>query len=161
MLKLTDEQLNQLVAAYMRAEIKCGHRPEVEALLTAYHAMLAASPTHRVVEAPEGYEISGVEGNPCHTTTPHFFVYLKPIPKPCPPPVLEPVTFTPESSYGEWLQTAIIASRGWEAVFGKVEYLKLSGFTHYIPKNYQPEATLISPDVSEYYRICLRKWEPK
>ena len=157
MLKLTDEQYRELHSYWMTNP---GLYAGIDALVDAYHAMLNASQTHRVVEAPEGYCFD----ESCGTLTarygfrePYIQLAMKPIPKPCPPPKLEPVTVTvtPKQVYG----TIPHYPAGYEVEFGNVDKLADEGFTEAIGLN--GERRHIRNCVKGANLICLRKWEPR
>jgi hypothetical protein len=159
MLKLTDEQLDQISQLWWKTEnTEPMYRAEVKAITNAVLAMLNASPTHRVVEAPEGYEFDGIPEHrqPDLGHPDYLRVILKPIPKPCPAPVLEPVTVTVESVYGKRPPIP----EGFEAFFGTREFLESKGCTHFISKGALNTVEWM-PAGLETCRIGLRKWEPK
>ena len=161
MLTLTDEQIEELRNIWHAQNDKStGYRLEFEAVLNAYHAMLNASPTHRVVEAPEGYEFHGESHprfDPLGDRSPYFTLLLRPIPKPCPPPVLEPVTVTVESVYG----VVPTIPEGYEAKFGRVDVLGTAGYGAAIKFDFQSTIADINLFPRDQYAIGLRKWEPR
>ena len=124
--------------------------------------MLSTSPTHRVVEAPEGYEF-GLQRQvdwvrPSGAEEPQRIeIALKPIPKPCPPPVLEPVTVTVESVYG----VVPTIPEGYEAKFGRVDVLGTAGYGAAIKFDFQSTIADINLFPRDQYAIGLRKWEPR
>jgi hypothetical protein len=155
-MKLTPKQVTDLHRAYCeRAGVSGG----LQAVCDAHLAMIAASPTHRVVEAPYGYEWDRSIGTLTETgdiPRPQMTLPLRRTPKPCPPPVLEPVTVTVESVY----ECKPEVPEGFRAVFGLASQLRDQGFTHYIGNLGGRVADIEGLD--EYaYRICLRKWEGK
>ena len=126
--------------------------------------MLNASPAHRVVEAPEGYEFHGESHprfDPLGDRSRYFTLLLRPIPKPCPAPVLEPVTVTVEEIYGTLAENAKKQCATWEAAFGLVAELKAKGFTHAIAVTSDLPIWGIDEMTDRTHRICLRKWEPR
>ena len=161
MLKLTDEQRKKLSEVYFA---HCNQIGTMQFVADELIKLLNASPTHRVVEAPEGFCFD----ESCGTLTarygflePYIQLALKPIPKPCPPPVLEPVKrtdfITVEQVYG---RTPRIVTGYNEVVFGRVGDLRADGFQLYICN--LEGLTAKTEDISgDAYRICLRKWEPR
>jgi hypothetical protein len=156
-MKLTDQQKADLCIVYRDGSISAFN--SIEAVCDAYLAMLQASKTHRVVEAPEGFEINTVQYWNAGPTFQASFqvsdcrVSFKPIPKPCPPPRLDPVTVTVEDIYGA--KPKIL--EGHEAKFGKVCQLQKQGFSHFISVDPGNPVTLIQSNNAST-RICLRKW---
>ncbi len=154
-MKLTDEQKSQMHAAYFR--FPGDNKESMQGVADAYLAMLQASKTHRVVEAPEGYEFDG----PAITIATAFFaveriaVNVKPIPKPCPPPVLDPVTVTVEECYG----VMPTIPDGYEAKFGRVDVLAPQGFGAAIKFDFKSTIADINLFPRNQHVIGLRKWE--
>lgn len=162
-MKLTDEQMNELHQVWC-AGPSCVW-DSIEMLIKAYQRMLAASPTHRVVEAPEGYEFDNSIGDlkAKHIEYPFIQVAIKPIPKPCPSPVLEPVTVTVEQRYPAGYEIP----EGWLGKFGQNGELQKQGFTHYISISEDFVSTTVCAMRDGNWNcdtatiIGLRKWEPK
>jgi len=155
-LKLTDEQINILLQG---CDFDTAPERSIASACDAYAEMIQESKTHRIVEAPEGqhfepgtpsvlgrYFKGGGSVEYCFATTP--------IPAPCPPPKLDPLTV--EQVYGDHLQEALRLCAGKEAVFGQVSKLQKEGFTEAINSN--GELSPIFGMLSDIYRICLRKW---
>lgn len=161
-MKLTEEQIQELRDLWSRAPYY--HGADVQAVIDTYHVMLAASKTHRFVEAPEGYEFEGdlickyeeVHGKGSIT---RLGFNVRRTPKPCPPPVLEPVTVTWDRVYKAQLPKI---PTGWEACLGYPEELSKQGFTHgFALDATQFDAKPIDHLSQSEPRICLRKWEGK
>jgi hypothetical protein len=166
MIKLTDEQREEL------ANIVCRYAgvnySQVQIAANRLIEMINTSSTHRVVEVRESYqfvdgpsESEAISGNGKSWWMNYAFV-VRPIPKPCPPPQLDPVTVTVESVYAKGFKIP----EGYEAKFGVVLDLQREGYTHYVLTCAWGEATMFEPLVEKFckeydYRICLRKWEGK
>lgn len=163
MLKLTDEQMGQL--RRIQEDTVGTKREQVEAVFSALFAMVNASPTHRVVGAPEGYEFDPSIANMLakRLDYPFIQVAIKPIPKPCPSPVLEPVTVTVEQRYPAGYEIP----EGWLGKFGQNGELQKQGFTHYISISEDFVSTTVCEMRDGNWNcdtatiIGLRKWEPK
>jgi hypothetical protein len=163
-MKLTDEQLETLRLAYMNNTT--ADYSDVKAYAAAYHSMIQASKTHRVVEAPEGFQFHN-NSNPNVVICDYindiknvrFNFWAKPTPKPCPPPQLDPVTVTVESVYGDTLPKALELAKGKVALFGKASELRQQGFTHGI--TFQIPRVIDIGDFTSYaYCICFKDMEP-
>ena len=155
-MKLTNEQIAELQNAFLLAMFPS---TGVERLIAVYHEMIAASDTHRIVEAPEGFEFDGPQYESLHVPKHDMYMgyfHTRPIPAPCPPPKLEPVTVTLEDIYSFTPE----APAEFEAVFGQVKPLVAKGFTHYIGNRGGRVSPIAGLDDS-VHRICLRKWEGK
>jgi len=97
-MELTDEQRRELGQVWLRSP-----RDATQDFCDAYHAILQTSKTYRIVEAPEGFEF-GYSSTPRMNSDNRYATFgfnVMPIPKPCPPPKLDPVTVTAESVYGK------------------------------------------------------------
>jgi hypothetical protein len=159
-MKLTQDQLNQLHSVWCKAPSDVFQ--SFSLLCDAYLAMMQASKTHRVVEAPDGYEFHG-EGKLCSQSgVAYMTTYFQPIPKPCPAPVLDPVTVTVEDIYPAGYKI----HNGYEARFDRVDDLKRLDFPQYIPTCFTGPAGSVwrwdqGDCMGHDYRIGLRKWEGK
>ena len=158
-MKLTQEQKRDLCNVY-RSTVDAFQ--SIAAVCDAYLAMIAASDTHRIVKAPEGYSFGNIappirtrneRDGYCHEK---YTFQIRPIPAPCPPPKLDPVTVTVEDVYSFTPE----APAEFEAVFGQVKPLVAKGFTHYIGNRGGRVSPIAGLDDS-VHRICLRKWEGK
>ena len=114
-MKLTTEQIAELQNAFL---VPMFPSSGIERLVAAYDQMIAASDTHRIVEAPEGYQFGGgaradFRLEPISLT--HFMgrygYFLRAIPKPCPPPKLEPVAAPKLEPYEVTLEGSVITIR--------------------------------------------------
>jgi hypothetical protein len=156
-LKLTDEQASHLYDIYNKA--KGGVMESLREAFEAYTQMIQESKTHWIVEAPKGHQFAPDQLphiDQCDDRFPFvtFQFRTKPIPAPCPPPKLDPVTV--EQVYGDHLQEALRLCAGKEAVFGQVGKLRQEGFTDVITAN--AEVWPACDYNSDIARICLRKW---
>ena len=158
-MKLTDEQREMLVDLY--TDYDGDIKASICAVFDKGLEMIAASDTHRIVEAPEGFKFDGPQYESLHVPKHDIYMgyfHTRPIPTPCPPPKLEPATVTVESVYGE---TPLIPDgcKEQQAVFGQVGQLRDQGFSQLLGV----EGTVLRSGTfnPELYRICLRPWPPK
>ena len=161
MLKLTDEQAKRLCDEFQTFLVG-GRTEAIEAVIDCYHAMLNASPTHRVVEAPEGKLFRTPDAPDTFSDTfavTYRFATVN-IPKLCPAPVLEPVTRTDTITVTQVYGGIPEIPSSFEAVFGRVEELRAKGFTEVIGW-LSGDYCSIAGFSGDAYRICLRKWEGK
>jgi len=149
-MKLTTGQLDILYGCFCRLD--GGVMLSLEAVCKEYLKMIAESRTHCLIAAPEGRQIASTYKGPDSTN-----VYFSPIPKPCPVPVLNPVTVTVEDIYGH----VPLIPEGYVAEFGELQALAAKGFTDALSihdgKNTNPIKAYTYPGTM--VRICLKKYE--
>jgi hypothetical protein len=152
---LTDEQINTLLQG---CDFDTAPERSIASVCDAYAQMIQESKTHWIVEAPKGHQFAPDQLphiDQCDDRFPFvtFQFRTKPIPAPCPPPKLDPVTVTVEDVYG---QSPNVGPE-WQQVFGIPRDLKIQGFTHAITPN-ELDVNPIETFGSMNPRICLRKW---
>ena len=113
-MKLTTEQIAELQNAF---SVPMFPSSGIERLIAAYHEMIAASDTHRIVEAPEGYTFDNKCPPAMDIRLDHqwpfveFGFTLRHAPVPCPPPKLEPVPPPKLEPYEVTLEGSVITIR--------------------------------------------------
>lgn len=164
-MKLTDEQKNKLIGAYLSSpcSMKDGMQNVVDCLIPLINN---ESKTHRVVEAPEGYEFTGKLINIHdigYDTHRLLALCMKPIPKPCPAPVLEPILS--RMRVDDRYPRGYKIPDGWQAVYQTVAWLKANCFTHcLLISEYQPASEVATIEAANFNSdqwaiIGLKKWE--
>jgi hypothetical protein len=164
-LELTPEQRVDLKHLYLTTSSSLDK--DIQAVCDAYAQMIRDSRTHRIVEPPKGYRFSltanpvimSISTSPYGDLVTQWLSSLEPLPAPCPPPRLDPVTVTAESVYGELLEAAKRLCEGHESEFGRVADLCAKGFTDGITAR-SPYAEIWKIDVldQDSCRICIKTW---
>ena len=160
-MKLNPSQIGKI--AEVVAEMGPSTYNRIVAICSEYAAMIAASDTHQIVEAPEGYKFTGKQDfihDIRYDSHRRLALYLRPIPAPCPPPKLEPVPINVESVYGKMPEIPE-AYKDWQVEFGEARKLLDQGFTHCLYLGFSDSVGALNQAGSGIYRICLRKWEGK